>query len=121
MTSPVPAVKPLLPICQFVNSFDELTILLPPVFCAADCAQRSQAVGEPPLLLAYSVFGATRAAITASRLERGKSGFCSLDVPATVDRVRAAADVSTDELIDAADTASAGGASTAVPALVGLG
>uniref|UniRef100_A0A7S2JQC1 Aldehyde oxidase/xanthine dehydrogenase second molybdopterin binding domain-containing protein n=1 Tax=Haptolina brevifila TaxID=156173 RepID=A0A7S2JQC1_9EUKA len=62
----------------------------------------SKAVGEPPLLLAYTVFGATRAAIGASRVERGKPAFCCLDVPATCDRVRVAADVSVDDLLNAA-------------------
>ena len=63
----------------------------------------SKAVGEPPLLLAYTVFGATRAAISASRVERGKSPFFSLDVPATCDRVRMAADVCVSDLIHGAD------------------
>jgi xanthine dehydrogenase/oxidase len=56
-------------------------------------------VGEPPLLMAVSALTATRAAIRASRLERGRSGRFALCVPATVDRVQAAADVTADELV----------------------
>jgi xanthine dehydrogenase/oxidase len=59
----------------------------------------SKAVGEPPLLMAVSALTATRAAIRASRLERGRSGRFALCVPATVDRVQAAADVTADELV----------------------
>jgi xanthine dehydrogenase/oxidase len=47
-------------------------------------------VGEPPLVLATSVFLAVKAAIRASRLERGLSGLFRLDAPATVQEVRRA-------------------------------
>jgi xanthine dehydrogenase/oxidase len=50
-------------------------------------------VGEPPLVLANSVFFAVKAAVRASRLERGRSGLFRLDAPATVEEVRRACDV----------------------------
>jgi xanthine dehydrogenase/oxidase len=47
-------------------------------------------VGEPPLVLATSVFLAVKAAVRASRLERGLDGLFRLDAPATVEEVRRA-------------------------------
>lgn len=47
----------------------------------------SKEVGEPPLVLATSVFFALKSAIRASRLERGLAGFFKLDAPATVQEV----------------------------------
>ncbi|SIN74644.1 molybdopterin cofactor-binding domain-containing protein [Algoriphagus halophilus] len=47
----------------------------------------SKEVGEPPLVLATSVFFAIKSAIRASRLERGLSGYFKLDAPATVQEV----------------------------------
>jgi xanthine dehydrogenase/oxidase len=47
-------------------------------------------VGEPPLVLANSVFFAVKAAIRASRIERGLDGLFRLDAPATVQEVRRA-------------------------------
>jgi xanthine dehydrogenase/oxidase len=47
-------------------------------------------VGEPPLVLANSVFFAVKAAVRASRLERGLNGLFRLDAPATVQEVRRA-------------------------------
>ncbi len=55
-------------------------------------------VGEPPLVLANSVFFAVKAAIRASRLERGLSGLFRFDAPATVQEVRRACAVSTADL-----------------------
>lgn len=55
-------------------------------------------VGEPPLVLANTVFFAVKAAIRASRLERGLSGLFRFDAPATVQEVRRACEVSTAEL-----------------------
>jgi xanthine dehydrogenase/oxidase len=51
-------------------------------------------VGEPPLLLASTVFFAIKAAVRASRLERGLSGAFRLDAPATVLEVRRACEIS---------------------------
>lgn len=51
-------------------------------------------VGEPPLVLANSVFFAVKAAVRASRLERGRDGLFRMDAPATVEEVRRACDVS---------------------------
>ncbi|HEY0458556.1 MAG TPA: molybdopterin cofactor-binding domain-containing protein [Pyrinomonadaceae bacterium] len=50
----------------------------------------SKEVGEPPLVLANSVFFAVKAAVRASRVERGLDGLFRLDAPATVQEVRRA-------------------------------
>ncbi|MEO1594523.1 MAG: molybdopterin cofactor-binding domain-containing protein [Pseudomonadota bacterium] len=50
-------------------------------------------VGEPPLVLASSVFFAIKAAVRASRLERGLPGLFQMDAPATVQEIRAALEV----------------------------
>ncbi|MGR9013421.1 MAG: molybdopterin cofactor-binding domain-containing protein [Gammaproteobacteria bacterium] len=55
-------------------------------------------VGEPPMVLANSVFFALKAAIRASRIERGLSGLFRLDAPATVQETRRALEVSIDDL-----------------------
>ena len=55
-------------------------------------------VGEPPLVLANSVFFAIKAAVRASRLERGLDGLFRFDAPATVQEVRRACEVSTESL-----------------------
>ncbi|MFS8068526.1 MAG: molybdopterin cofactor-binding domain-containing protein, partial [Byssovorax sp.] len=55
-------------------------------------------VGEPPLVLANSVFFAVKAAVRASRVERGRNGLFRMDAPATVQEVRAACDVSVGDL-----------------------
>jgi len=53
----------------------------------------SKEVGEPPLVLATSVFFAIKSAIRDSRVERGLSGFFKLDAPATVQEVSSALEV----------------------------
>ncbi|MCY1074470.1 molybdopterin cofactor-binding domain-containing protein [Archangium lansingense] len=58
----------------------------------------SKEVGEPPLVLATSAFLATKAAIRASRLERGLAGLFRFDAPATVQQVRTACEVSAKDL-----------------------
>ncbi|MFC3193791.1 molybdopterin cofactor-binding domain-containing protein [Marinicella sediminis] len=55
-------------------------------------------VGEPPLVLASSVFFAIKSAVRASRLERGLDGLFHMDAPATVMEVRQACEVSADDL-----------------------
>lgn len=50
-------------------------------------------VGEPPLVLANSVFFAVKAAIRASRSERGLDPLFRFDAPATVQEVRRACQV----------------------------
>jgi xanthine dehydrogenase/oxidase len=60
-------------------------------------------VGEPPLVLANSVFFAIKAAIRASRIERGLDGLFKFDAPATVEEVQRACDVSAADLADSAD------------------
>lgn len=46
------------------------------------------AVGEPPLVLASSVFHATKDAIYAARSDHGLDDFFILDSPATTERIR---------------------------------
>jgi len=53
----------------------------------------SKEVGEPPLVLANSVFFAVKAAVRVSRLERGLDGLFRFDAPATVQEVRRACEV----------------------------
>jgi xanthine dehydrogenase molybdopterin-binding subunit B len=48
----------------------------------------SKAVGEPPLLMATSVFMAIKQAIKASRENLEKTGWVQLDAPATPEQVR---------------------------------
>jgi xanthine dehydrogenase/oxidase len=55
-------------------------------------------VGEPPLVLANSVFFAIKAAIRASRVERGLDGLFRFDAPATVQEVRRACELSSADL-----------------------
>lgn len=58
----------------------------------------SKEVGEPPLVLAGSVFFAIKAAVRASRLERGLSGLFKMDAPATVQEIRKACEVDMKEM-----------------------
>ncbi|OHT18679.1 Xanthine dehydrogenase molybdenum-binding subunit [Sphingomonas haloaromaticamans] len=55
-------------------------------------------VGEPPLVLAISVFFAVKDAVRASRKERGKLALFRLDAPATPQEVRRACDVTLSDL-----------------------
>jgi len=55
-------------------------------------------VGEPPLVLANSVFFAIKDAIRASRIERNLSPLFRLDAPATVQEVRRACEVTVKNL-----------------------
>lgn len=55
-------------------------------------------VGEPPLVLANSVFFAIKSAIRASRVERNLTPLFRLDAPATVQEVRRACEVSEQDL-----------------------
>jgi xanthine dehydrogenase/oxidase len=58
----------------------------------------SKEVGEPPLVLATTVFFAVKAAVRDSRLERNLSGLFRFDAPATVQEVRRACEVSIADL-----------------------
>ena len=49
-----------------------------------------QAVGEPPLFLAASVFFAIKEAIGSARKDRGEEGVFLMDSPATCERIRLA-------------------------------
>jgi xanthine dehydrogenase molybdopterin-binding subunit B len=62
--------------------------------------KKSKAVGEPPLLLAGSVWTAIRQAIMASRVERGMTPEFTLDCPASVDRIQTACAVDGTALVD---------------------
>ncbi len=55
-------------------------------------------VGEPPLVLANSVFFAIKDAIRASRIERGLSPLFRLDAPATVQEVQRACELTENNL-----------------------
>lgn len=57
-------------------------------------------VGEPPLVLANSVFFAIKAAIRASRIERNLPKLFRFDAPATVQEVRRACHVRENDLSD---------------------
>ncbi|MDB5785455.1 molybdopterin cofactor-binding domain-containing protein [Caballeronia mineralivorans] len=59
----------------------------------------SKEVGEPPMVLANSVFFAIKAAIRASRVERNLTPLFFLDAPATVQEVRRACEVGSDALV----------------------
>ena len=54
-----------------------------------DTVFRSKAVGEPPFMLAISVWEALREAIAAARADRGAAGAAAvqMDAPATAERV----------------------------------
>ena len=58
----------------------------------------SKEVGEPPLVLANSVYFAVKHAVRASRLERNLSGLFQMNAPATVQEVRRACEVSVEDL-----------------------
>ncbi len=55
-------------------------------------------VGEPPLVLASTVFFAIKRAILASRVERGNNQWFELQSPATVNRIREACMVDAEEM-----------------------
>jgi xanthine dehydrogenase/oxidase len=57
-------------------------------------------VGEPPLVLANSVFFAIKAAIRASRIERGLAPLFRFDAPATVQEVRHACEVTDRDFVN---------------------
>jgi xanthine dehydrogenase/oxidase len=58
----------------------------------------SKATGEPPLVLATTVFFAIRQAIAAARRDQGLNGWFDLEAPATVARIRQACGVRSDRL-----------------------
>ena len=62
-----------------------------------DVVLGSKEVGEPPLVLAATVFGAVKNAILAARQDRGEMGWFEVEGPLTVQRVREAC------LVEAAD------------------
>lgn len=53
----------------------------------------SKEIGEPPLVLSVTAFFAVKAAVRASRLERGLNGLFRMDSPATVQEVRRACEI----------------------------
>jgi xanthine dehydrogenase/oxidase len=54
----------------------------------------SKEIGEPPLVLSVTAFFAVKAAVRASRIERGLPGLFRLDSPAIVQEVRSACEIS---------------------------
>lgn len=62
-----------------------------PLWCLNNlCFYYPQAVGEPPLFLAASVFFAIQDAIKAAREDAGESRAFNMDSPATCERIRMA-------------------------------
>lgn len=64
-----------------------------------DVVLGSKEVGEPPLVLAATVFGAVKNAILAARTDRGEAGWFEVDGPLTVQRVREACLVEAKDLL----------------------
>ena len=52
--------------------------------------QSSKATGEPPLVLANSVFFSIKQAVSEARKESGMTGNFTFDSPATVQRIQQA-------------------------------
>ncbi|HVW97868.1 MAG TPA: molybdopterin cofactor-binding domain-containing protein [Mucilaginibacter sp.] len=77
----------------------ELNVYLFPRDIAANvpenptCILSSKEIGEPPLVLSVTAFFAVKAAVRASRIERGLDGLFIMDSPATVQEVRRACEV----------------------------
>jgi len=67
--------------------YDRPIYFAPPTVFALLC---TQGVGEPPLLLATTVFFAIKDAIGAARKDAGLIGLFQLDSPATTERIRMA-------------------------------
>ena len=61
---------------------------------ATNATRSSKATGEPPALSSCSAWTATKEAIRASRVERGLSADFELAIPATVDRIQQALEMS---------------------------
>ncbi|KAG6552063.1 hypothetical protein Mapa_006369 [Marchantia paleacea] len=61
---------------------------------------RSKFSGEPPYGLAASALFAVRRALAAARTEFGVNGYCSLNAPATVEKVMLAAGLSTSSMFN---------------------
>jgi xanthine dehydrogenase/oxidase len=61
-------------------------------------ALSSKGVGEPPLVLAASVYFAVKHAILAARRDRGHDEWFRMDTPATVERIREACLVEAEDL-----------------------
>lgn len=82
----------------------ELNTYLFPRDLAADVPENpdelfsSKEVGEPPLVLASTVFFAVKYAVRASRVERGLDGLFRMDAPATVQEVRHACAVTSEDM-----------------------
>jgi xanthine dehydrogenase/oxidase len=64
----------------------------------AAAVYRSKGIGEPPLVLANTVFFAIKQAIQAFYKDRGHDAWVDMDAPATVARIQAACRVAIDEL-----------------------
>lgn len=64
----------------------------------AAAVKSSKGIGEPPLVLANSVFYAIRGAVKAAREDQGKREWFEFAAPATVQRIQTACDVTPDQL-----------------------
>jgi xanthine dehydrogenase/oxidase len=92
-----PPAVPSIPLTMNTHLFPRNLVSVPP--SPTDCVLSSKEVGEPPLVLSSSVFFAVKAAIRASRLERGRSGLFRFDAPATVQEVQRVCDVQTSDFV----------------------
>ncbi len=70
--------------------------------------QHGFVVGEPPLVLAATVYFAVKHAVLAARKDRGRDEWFTLESPATVERIREACRVETADLIAREDRGEAG-------------
>ena len=64
----------------------------------AAAVNSSKGCGEPPLVLANSVFYAIKQAIRAARKDQGCNDWFTLDAPATIQRIQQACCINQDQL-----------------------
>ncbi len=80
------------PLAQDIPSIFNVTLLSGAPNTAG--VLRSKAVGEPSIILANSVYFATKMAIKSSRVDSGDEGYFDVDAPLTIDRRYNASQVS---------------------------
>ncbi len=77
------------PFCKDIPVDFRVDIMPSNKLSPADSAvMSSKGIGEPPLVLASSVFFAIRHAIAAARKDQGNEGWFEMDAPATVQRIK---------------------------------
>ncbi len=64
----------------------------------AAAVKSSKGIGEPPLVLANTVFFAIKRAILASLQDQGKKHWVAMNAPATISRIQQACEISKDQL-----------------------